>query len=173
MSGLVKEILHRRSYRKYKKTMVSETDLHEIVEAGMYAPSARGMQSTVFVVVTDKKTRDYLSDLNARVMHSKSDPFYGAPAVIVVLGNTESPNYIYDGSTAMENLMLAADSKGLGSCWIHRAKEVFSSQEGKELLQKWGLKGNYDGIGHCIIGYPDEEVPVPAERKENRIFWVK
>ena len=105
--------------------------IDKIVEAGLYAPSGMGRQSVIIIAITDKDTRDRLSSLNASIMGSDGDPFYGAPAVLVVLADKTRPTYIYDGSLAMGNMMLAAKALGLGSCWIHRAKEEFESEEGK------------------------------------------
>ena len=163
----------RRSIRKYTEEMPRDEDLERIVEAGLYAPTGRGRQGVKFVVVKNKEMRDHLSKLNADVMGSDNDPFYGAPVVIVVLADKNAPTHVYDGALTMQNLMLAADSKGIGSCWIHRAKEVFASEEGKQLLKDWGIEGDYEGIGHCILGYPAEEAPKAKERKANRIYWVK
>ena len=172
-NAVIEELKNRRSYRSYKDTMIPEEDLHEIMEAGEYAPSGMGRQPTIMVAVTNKEVRDRLSRLNAECMNSTADPFYGAPVVIVVLADKNAPTHVYDGALTMQNLMLAADSKGIGSCWIHRAKEVFASEEGKQLLKDWGIEGDYEGIGHCILGYPAEEAPKAKERKANRIYWVK
>lgn len=117
--------------------------------------------------------RDSLSRLNARVMGTDNDPFYGAPAVLVVLADRSCPTYIYDGALVMGNLMNAAHAVGLGTCWIHRAKEVFDSEEGKALLKSWGIEGDYEGIGNCIIGYPAQELPAPAPRKADYVHYVR
>ena len=120
-----------------------------------------------------KEVRDELSKMNAAVMRSENDPFYGAPVVLIVLADKSVRTEVYDGSLVMGNLMLAADAKGIGSCWIHRAKEEFESEEGKALLKKLGIEGDYEGIGHCVLGYRADEKPVPAPRKENRVFWCE
>ena len=101
-----------------------------------------------------------------------TDPFYGAPVVLVVLADKNRPTCVYDGSLVMGNLMNAAASLGIGSCWIHRAKEVFASEEGKALLKKWGVEGDYEGIGHCVLGYPARDVPKAKPRKENYVYYV-
>ncbi len=163
----------RRSVRYYQDRMPEKELLDKVLEAGTYAPTGKGNQSPIIVAVTNKETRDRLSKLNAQVMGSDNDPFYGAPVVLVVLAERNFFTYIYDGSLVMGNLMNAAHAVGLGSCWIHRAKEVFDSPEGKELLKEWGIEGDYEGIGNCIIGYIDGAAPAPKPRKDNYIYWVE
>ena len=139
----------RRSVRGFDpERMPSDELINEIVKAGEYAPTGMGMQSPRIVVVTNKAVRDRLSKLNAEVMGTTSDPFYGAPVILLVVADKSRPTYIYDGSLVMGNLMNAAHAVGLGSCWIHRAKEIFSSTEGKAMLKLWGIEGDYEGIGH-------------------------
>ena len=169
MNEVIKAIKERVSVRGYKPDAVPTELLDAILEAGTYAPTGRNMQSPIIIAVTDKALRDRLSRLNAEVMGSDSDPFYGAPAVLVVLADRSRPTYLYDGSLVMENLMLAAHSLGLGSCWIHRAKEVFDSDEGKEILASFGIEGDYEGIGNCIVGYPDA---LPTERKPRKDNYI-
>ncbi len=140
----------------------------------MYAPTGRGAQSPVIVAVTNKAVRDRLSEMNAEVLGASADPFYGAPVVLIVLADKSRPTYLYDGSLVMGNLMNAAHAVGLGSCWIHRAKEVFASAEGKALLKEWGIDGDYEGIGHCVLGYPVEGQPQEAKpRKADYVKWVR
>lgn len=160
----------RRSIRRYKSDMVPDELLDRIIEAGLYAASGMNRQSTIILKITDKALRDELSRMNAAVMGRDSDPFYGAPAVLVVLASKDIPTYIYDGSLAMGNMMLEAHELGLGSCWIHRAKEEFSSAEGRALLEKLGVKGNYEGIGHLIVGYADGDYPAAPPRNPGRVF---
>lgn len=160
----------RRSIRRYKSDMVPDELLDKIIEAGLYAASGMNRQSTIILKITDKALRDELSRMNAAGMGRDSDPFYGAPAVLVVLASKDIPTYIYDGSLAMGNMMLEAHELGLGSCWIHRAKEEFSSAEGRALLEKLGVKGNYEGIGHLIVGYADGDYPAPPPRNPGRVF---
>ncbi len=162
----------RRSVREFQERQVDEEALKTILEAGTYAPTGMGMQSPIMVVVQDRETIKKLSKMNADVMGVETDPFYGAPTVVVVLADASRPTHLEDGSLVMGNLMNAAFAVGVDSCWIHRAKEVFSSVEGKELLKKWGIKGNYVGIGHCILGYRKGELPSPRPRKENYIYRV-
>jgi len=168
---MLENLKNRRSIRKYQPRQVSEELLDAVLEAGLYAASGMNTQNTVMVAVRDKETRDQLSRMNAEVMGTQSDPFYGAPCVIVVLVDPERYTWIEDGSLVMGNLMQAAYEAGLGSCWIHRAKQMFDSAEGKALLRKWGLPENLKGVGNCILGYPDEE-PAAKPRKEGRIVKI-
>ena len=162
---------NRGSIRKYKPQQVSEELLDAVLEAGLYAASGLNTQNTVMVAVRDKETRDQLSRMNAAVMGSSADPFYGAPCVIVVLAYPERYTWLEDGALVMGTLMNAAYEAGLGSCWIHRAQQMFDSAEGKELLRKWGLPEDLVGVGNCILGYPAAEGrDVP--RKPGRIVRV-
>ena len=169
MNEVIQTIKDRRSCRKYKDTMIPKEDISEIIEAGLYAASGMGRQSTIILAITDKKVRDQLSKMNASIMNSNNDPFYGAPVVLVVLADKNVPTAIYDGSLVMGNLMLAAEAKGIASCWIHRAKEEFESEEGKALLKQLGIEGEYEGVGHCILGYAEGEKTKAADRKENEL----
>ena len=172
MNESIKNMIERRSVRGYKPDMIPKEDLDLILEAGTYAATGMGMQSPVIVAVTDKATRDQLSKMNADVMGTDTDPFYGAPVVLVVLADKNRPTHIYDGSLVMGNLMNAAASLGIGSCWIHRAKEVFDSEEGKELKKQWGVPDEYIGVGHCVLGYRDCEYPAAKPRKEGFVIRV-
>ena len=173
MSDVLEAIKNRRSIRKYKDTMVPDEIIDKIIEAGTYAATGMGKQSPIIIAVTNKELRDKLSAMNAKFMGADIDPFYGAPVVMVVLADKKRPTYLYDGSLVMGNLMNAAHALGLGSCWIHRAKEEFESPEGKALLKKWGIEGDYEGIGHCILGYPEEEaLPKAKPRKDDYLYFV-
>lgn len=171
MNEIIKAMKERRSIKKYKNTAVPQNLIDEICSAGTYAANGRGMQAPIIVAVTDKAMRDKMSALNAEVLGTDTDPFYGAPVVLVVLADKNVGTYLYDGSLVMGNLMLAAHSLGLGSCWIHRAKQVFDSPEGKQILKDLGIEGDYEGIGNCVIGYADEEKQ-PKPRKENWVYKV-
>ncbi|MEA4966307.1 MAG: nitroreductase [Oscillospiraceae bacterium] len=162
----------RRSCRSFQHRQVEEDALQQILEAGLYAPAGKGKQSTAFVVVQDRETVEKLSRMNAAVLGGGGDPFFGAPTVIVVLADRSVGTCVEDGSVALCNLMNAAHALGLGSCWIHRAGPVFASEEGKEMLKKWGVEGDYIGVGHCILGYRDGPEPVAAARREGRIIRV-
>ena len=169
----MQNLLTRRSVRKYKPDMVPQEKLEKILEAGTYAATGMGRQSPIILAVTDKALRDKLSKMNAAIMGVDSDPFYGAPVVLVVLADKNVPTYIYDGSLVMGNLMNAAHAEGIASCWIHRAKEEFNSEEGKKILQDLGITGDYEGIGHCTLGYADGDEPAAKPRKENYVYSVK
>ncbi len=174
MSEFIDTLKTRRSCRKYTSQPVGPEKLQAVVEAGLWAASGMGKQGTHLVVVTDPETVAQLSAMNAAVMGSNGDPFYGAKTVIVVLANPENNTCVEDGALVMGNLMAAAHDQGLGSCWIHRAKEEFESEEGKALLAKWGVEGQWRGVGHCILGYADEGGEKPAaERLEDRVTYVK
>lgn len=164
----------RRSIRAFDPDRMPSRDLvAKVAEAGTYAPTGMGKQSPVIVAVMDRAVRDRLSKMNADVLGSASDPFYGAPVVLVVLADRSRPTYMYDGALVMGNLLNAAHALGLGSCWIHRAKEVFASPEGQELLKQWGIEGDYEGIGHCVLGYPqDSKEPVAAPRKADYVRFI-
>lgn len=168
----IQAILTRKSVKKYKDTPVDKATIDKIIEAGLHAPSGLNKQSPIILAVTNKEIRDELSALNAgNDPFHRADPFYGAPAVLVVLADKSVPTYLYDGSLVMENLLLAAHALGLGACWIHRARETFESPEGKAILQKLGIQGEYEGIGNCILGYADIE-PEKKARKENRVYYI-
>ena len=173
MNESIKNMIERRSIRAYKPDMVKKKDIEEIVKAGTYAATGMNRQSPVIIAVTDQETRDKLSAMNAAIMGTDTDPFYGAPVVFIVLADKSRPTYLYDGSLVMGNMMNAAHSLGLGSCWIHRAKEEFESEEGKELLKKWGVEGDYEGIGHCVIGYVEGDYPETKPRKEDYVYYVE
>ena len=174
---VIRAMIERRSIRKYKSDAVPEELLNRIIEAGLYAANGMGRQETVIVAVTDRKLRGRLSEMNCAIggWQKGFDPFYGAPAILIVLARKDWANRVYDGSLVMGNLMLAAYSLGLGSIWIHRAKEEFESAEGQEILHSLGIEGEWEGIGHCAVGYSDvgNGIPKAAPRKEGRVFWAK
>ena len=162
----------RRSVRKYRPEQVPDKLLDAVLEAGLYAPSAMNNQKPVMVAVRDKATRDQLSAMNAAVMGTERDPFYGAPCVIVVLADPAYPTWVEDGTLVLGNLLNAAHAVELGSCWINRAKEEFESDEGRALLRQWGIEGNWVGVGHCILGYPAADPKPAAPRKPDYIVKV-
>lgn len=175
MNEIIKAMKERRSIRKFKAEIPKKADLDQIVEAGLYAANGRGRQSPIILAITNKELRAKLTEANRKIMGAAdgTDPFYGAPAIFVVLANKEVHTYVYDGSLVIGNMMLAAHSLGLGSIWIHRAKEEFEKSEWQELLKKLGVEGDYEGIGHCAVGYMDCELPPVIERKEGRVYWVE
>lgn len=171
MNEALEIIKNRRSIRKYMSEQITREELDAVIEAGVCAASGKNGQSAIIIAVQDKETRDLLSRLNAAVLGVSSDPFYGAPTVLIVLAAADSSFAVADGSLVMGNLMNAAKAVGLGSCWINRAKEVFDTDEGKALLKKWGVEGEWVGIGNCILGYAAED-PAMKPRKENYVYYV-
>ena len=173
MNAVLQAMKERRSVRAYQDKPVPRDVIERICEAGTYAPTGMGFQSPIILAVTNRQLRDRLSAMNARIMGWDADPFYGAPVVLVVLADKSRGTYLYDGSLVMANLMLAAHAEGLGSCWIHRAKEEFESEEGKAILKELGIEGDYEGIGHCILGYADGPAPEAKPRKADYVKWVE
>lgn len=172
MNPAMENILTRRSCRKYSPDMPPEDVLTQIVDAATWAPTGKGRQSPLLVVVRDKAIRDRLSAMNAGILGVSGDPFYGAPVVVVVLADKNIPTHMQDGSAVLTTLLLAAHSLGIGSCWINRAREEFESAEGQELLRQWGISGDYVGIGHCILGYAEGDCAKPAPRKKDYVRFV-
>ena len=174
MNDIINAMKERRSVRKFKPDMPSDEEIMQVVEAGLYAASGMNFQDSKIIVVTNKELRDQISQDNAAIMHAEegADPLYGAPVVIIVLGDKSKATYLYNGSLVLGNMMLAAHSMGLGSCWIHRSKEEFEKDYYKDILKKLDIEGDYEGIGHLILGYPDETVTAPKEIKPDRVYWI-
>ena len=172
MSEMLEKMKTRRSIRKFKPDPIPGEILDQIIEAGTYAPTGRGNQSPIIIAVTQKEMRDRISKMNQEIGGFSIDPFYGAPCMLIVLADKQYPTAIYDGSLVMGNLMLAAHELGIGSCWIHRAKEEFESEEGKEILRSLGIEGDYEGIGHVALGYVDGAYPKAAPRKADWVYRV-
>ena len=173
MNETLKVLETRRSCRAFKPDMISEEELQAVIKAGTYAATGMGKQSPIIVAVTNKEMRDRIAEENARIMGTSADPFYGAPVILIVLADRNVGTYLYDGSLVMGNLLNAAESLGLGSIWIHRAKEEFETPFGKELLAELGIEGDYEGIGHCALGYKSAEAKPAAPRKENYVYYIK
>lgn len=175
MSNVFDNMKSRRSIRKYKPDSVPENLINKIMEAGSYAATGKNWQSPIVIAVTNPRLRDKISDMNRRIggWEEGFDPFYGAPVILIVLADKSIPTYIYDGSLVMGNMMLGAHELGLGSCWIHRAKEEFESDEGKEILHSLGIEGDYEGIGHLALGYIEGEVPEMKPRKEGWVYYAR
>ena len=175
MNDIIKAMEERRSIRKFKAEMPKKEDLEQIIEAGLYAANGMGKQAVITVAVTNKELRDRISKANCEIGGWKDgfDPFYGAPVIFIVLAQKDWVNRVYDGSLVMGNMMLAAHSLGLGSIWIHRAKEEFEQEDWKKLLKDIGVEGEWEGIGHCAVGYADSDIPKAAPRKDGRVFWVE
>lgn len=175
MNKIIKAMEERRSIRKFKPDMPSKADIEQIVEAGLYAANGMGKQAVITVAVTNKAVRDRIMEANRQIggWQEGFDPFYGAPVILIVLADKNWANRVYDGSLVMGNLMLAAHSLGLGSIWVHRAKEEFEQAEWKKLLSDIGVSGEWEGIGHCAVGYVEGDIPKAAKRKDGRVFWVE
>lgn len=175
MNEIIQAMKERRSIRKFKPDMPGKEDLKQIIEAGLYAASARGRQAVITIAVTNRELRDRISADNCKIggWAEGFDPFYGAPAILIVAAEKDWANRVYDGSLVMGNMMLAAHALGLGSIWIHRAKEEFEMDWYKKLLTDLGIEGEWEGIGHCAVGYVDGEPPEAAERKDGRVFWAE
>ena len=172
MNEVINTITSRRSIREYRNEQISKEQLDTILKAGSYAASGMGQQATVMVAVQNPEVIAQMSRLNAGVMGMDIDPFYGAPTVVVVFADSSRLTYVEDGSLVIGNMMLAAASIGVDSCWIHRAKETFETEEGKAFKQKWGVPDNYVGIGNCILGYRAGDLPEAAKRKTDRIIYA-
>ena len=174
MNETLKVLETRRSCRNFKPDMIKDEELKAIVKAGTYAATGMGKQSPFILAITNKEIRDKLADVNRKIggWDSGFDPFYGAPVILIVLSDKNVPTHVYDGALVMGNLMNAAESLGVASIWIHRAKEEFDSSFGKDLLKKLGIEGDYEGIGHCALGYAAEPAKAPAPRKGNYVYYV-
>ena len=173
MNEILRCIEERRSVKSYEERMPKREDIEKIINAGLYAASGRNMQTPIIIAITDKKLRDRLSEANRKILGADTDPFYGAPCVLVVLARAEGRTYLNDGSLTMGNMMLAAHSLGLGSCWVHRAREVFEEPEWKAWLKSIGADGEYIGIGNLILGYTKGDYPAKRPRRDNRVFFVE
>ena len=175
MGETLKVLETRRSCRAYRPELIAEDKLDAIIREGTYAATGMGKQSPVIIAVTNKELRDRISAMNANVMGKSGDfdPFYGAPEILIVLADKSVPTYVYDGSLVLGNMMNAAEDVGVATCWIHRAKEEFESDEGKEILKDLGITGNYEGIGHLAVGYAAAPAKTPVPRKENYVYYAR
>ncbi len=173
MNETLRVLENRRSCRNFKPDMITEEELAAVIKAGTYAASGMGKQSPIILAVTNPEKIKEFSKANAAIMGADIDPFYGAPVILVVLANKAMPTYKYDGSLVMGNLMNAAESLGLGSIWIHRAKEEFESDFGKKILKDLGIEGDYEGIGHCALGYKVDASKEATPRKENYVYYIR
>lgn len=174
MNETLKVLETRRSCRNFRSDMVKDEDLKAIIKAGTYAATGMGKQSPIIIAVTDRKLRDEISEENRKIggWDEGFDPFYGAPVILIVLAKKEVPTYVYDGALVIGNLMNAAESLGVASIWIHRAKEEFESDFGKSILKKLGIEGDYEGIGHCALGYAAEPAKEPVPRKSDYVYYI-
>lgn len=172
MNDTIKTLIERRSCKKFKSEQIKKEELDLILQAGMNAPTGKGMQSPIILVLQDKEKIEKLREINKKILGRDVDPFYNAPTVLVVMADKNMFTYVEDGSLVLGNMMNAAFSLGVGSCWIHRAKEEFESPEGKALLKEWNISENYLGVGHCILGYADMEYPEPKPRKKDYVRYI-
>lgn len=171
MNEVVNAIIQRGSCNQYKSEPLKQEELDLIVQAGLNAPSGGNKQTQRFVVVQNPELVKKLAKMNADVIPVDKDTFYGAPNVIIVF-SVKDGTYVQDGSLAMGNMLNAAYAMGLGGRWINRAKEMFETEAGKALLAEWGVTEDVEGIGCCILGYPDQEMG-PREKVPNRVYTVK
>jgi nitroreductase len=163
----------RRSIRSFKPQQVTDEELHAVLEAGMYAPSGANQQAALLIVVQDPQTRATLSRMNQAVKPADSDPYHDAPTIILVLADQSKVTPVEDASLALGNMFNAAFSLGLGSCWVHRERQMFASDQGQALLKKWGVEGDYVGVGACVLGYPEGEHPQAGPRKDGYVVMVR
>lgn len=175
MNETLKVLETRRSCRNFKPNMVEQDKLDAILRAGTYAATGKGRQAPIIIAVTNKELRDKISEENRKIggWGEGFDPFYGAPVIFIVLADKNVRTYRYDGSLVLGNLMIAAESLGVNSIWIHRAREEFESDFGKKLLADLGIEGDYEGIGHCALGYAAEELSPPKPRKDHYVYFIK
>ena len=172
MNETIKTLIERRRCKKFNTEQIKKEELDLILQAGMNAPTGKGMQSPIILVLQDKEKIEKLREINKKILGRDVDPFYNAPTVLVVMADKNMFTYVEDGSLVLGNMMNAAFSLGVGSCWIHRAKEEFESPEGKALLKEWNISENYVGVGHCILGYADMEYPEPKPRKKDYVRYI-
>jgi nitroreductase len=173
MNETMSVLLNRRSIRRFKPEQIKDEELNAVLEAGRYAPSGGNQQAALFVVVQEQEARQTISRMNRAIVGGEADPYYGAPTVVLALADTTKVTPVEDASVALGNMFNAAFSLGLGSCWVHRTRQMFESAEGKALLKEWGVEGDYVGVGSCILGYPDGEHPQAAPRKGDRVVMVR
>ena len=170
MLNVLKE---RRSIRRFKPEQIRDDELAAVLEAATFAPSAMGRQPCVIVAVQNKEDIAQLSTMNAEVMGKSIDPYYGAPTIVLVFSAASGVMPVEDGCAVMTYLLAAAAAAGLGACWINRERQMFDSPEGKALLKKWGLTGDYVGIAGCSLGYIDGKSPDPAPRKDGYTLRIR
>jgi nitroreductase len=173
MNETMNSLLGRRSIRSFRAEQIKDEELSAVLEAGKYAPSGANQQSALFIVVQDPRTLARLAQMNLAVMGGDSDPYYGAPTLILVLADQSKVTPVEDASLALGNMFNAAYSLGLGSCWVHRTRQMFESEEGRALLERWGVVGDYVGVGSCVLGYPAGEHPEAAPRKDGFVVMVR
>ena len=165
-------LLTRRSVRKFKPEQITEEELLAVLYAGTYAPTGRNRQTPWIIAVQEPAQREAVSKLNAKVMGADTDPYYGAPTIILVVAPDDGFGEL-NGAAVLTNMVNAAFAAGLGSCWIHRPKQMFETEEGKAMLAKWGLPEGMMGVASIALGYADMENPAAPPRKENYYRIIK
>lgn len=174
MNEVLKTIKERRSIRNFKKEMPGMDMINQVIEAGLYAPSGKNLQSCKILCITNKQLIEQISKDNCAIggYDPNSDPFYGAPVILIVIGDKNNPNVKYDGALILQNMMLAAHSLGLGSIWINRARQEFEMDYYKQILKDLNIEGEYEGVGHLALGYVDGDYPDILPRKQGRVYYI-
>lgn len=172
MADILDVLTARRSIRRYKSDPVPAELIDKVIEAGLYAPTGMDRQQTIILKITDSEIVRKLGRLNGRIMgHDDMDAFYGAPVVLAVLSAKNDPTGIHDGCSVISNMLNEAASLGLGSCWIHRGREQFETEEGRAILRKAGIDPDaYEGVDSVILGYGEGALPTASPRKGGRVF---
>lgn len=170
---VLKCIRTRRSIRRYKKEQITDEELNTVLEAGTWAPTSKGLQLPFIIAVQKPELIAQLVRMNAEIMGVTSNPYYDAPTLVFVFAPIEYGKGLQDGSCVLENMMLAAHSIGLGSCWINREIEMFKTEEGLQLMKDWGLPDGLMGIGALSLGYPASVPPSVKARKADYCKIIK
>jgi nitroreductase len=173
VNEILQTLKKRRSIRQFQDKQVSEADLRTVLEAGTYAPSGKGAQSCIIIAVQNKEDVAALTRMNAAILGANTDPYYGAPTILLILADRSAATPVEDGSAVTTYLLLAAEAVGLGACWINRERQMFDSEEGKAMLRKWGVSGDYLGVAACSLGYVAGERKEPASRKADYFRIIK
>ena len=166
MNEVICAIEGRRSIRSYRTDPVPEEKLEAVVKAGLMAPSAMNQQSWHFVVISGKGAERYRTYCIEKLGR---DPYYGAPAMILVFGKKDAIAPVCDGSLAIGNLLLAAKALGLGSCWIHCVNDLCKEEAA---AAEWGVPAGYRPVGSVALGFPAGEAPAAKPRKEGTVTRI-
>lgn len=169
---MLRGLKERRSCRSFRSEQITDEELRLVLEAGTFAPTAKGSQSPVIVAVQNPEEVAAVSALNAR-FGPNQNPYYGAPTILLVL--VPAGGYLgeLDGAAVLTNLVNGAHAVGLGSCWINRPQFMFETNEGREMLKRWGIEGSWKGVGSVALGYAAADPTPPKPRKENYCVIVK
>ena len=171
MNNTIKDIQERRSIRSYKDQKITKEELNIILKSGTYAPSALNQQSSLIVYLENEDIYQEICELTDKYFPFRKPYFYGAKDIVIVFGDSNCKCPIEDGALVLQNMFLAAQSLGIGSCWINYLRELFKTEEGKKIQEKMNIPSNYFVIGTCILGYPNEE-PIIKERKSDYIKFI-